>query len=252
MTRTPLRLPLRPQYTARVRNAMSCYSSQFEFQGRTYKCLASDEQVKVFLDRLEDWRNRNASSLFSFREDLRRIVRHRPIRGLVWCSIHRGTPTRNIAIWLLGQIRHRSVMCAVASFQCDTSHGVRKEVAKALRRMGAWKQLRELANDTHPAVKRIAIERSAKPFHQRLDRFLHDDVRSSAVNTHRQRVKFSLQHQQFSGCPPKSGLYIRQVLMRIRFLVRHQRRHVFFGWPQWLQNCRNRRPKPTLHQRNEL
>jgi len=158
---------------------------------------------------------------------------------------------RNIAIWLLGQIRNRSVMSVVASFQGDASHSVRKDVAKALRRMGVWKQLRELANDRHPAVKRIARERSAKPFHQRLDRYLHDDVRPFAVTTHRQQVKSSLEHEQFSGCPPKSGWYIRQVLMRIRFLVRHQKRDVLFRWPQWLQSCRNRWLKSKLHQRNE-
>lgn len=204
-----------------------------------------------FLDKLADWRNRNGSSLCSFREDFRWIVERRPIRGLVWCSIYRDDPTRNIAIWLLGQIRNRSVMSVVASFQGDESDSVRKDVAKALRRMGAWKQLREMANDPDPAVKRIATERASKPFHQRLDWYLHDDVRPFAVSTRPQQVNFALKHQQFSGCPPKSGFYIRQVLMRIRFLVRQQRRYVLLGWPQWLQSCRNRWLKSKLHPRNE-
>lgn len=224
-------------------------SSQFKFQDRTYACWIVDERVKDFLDKLADWRSRNPASLFSFRDDFRTIIRLRPIRGLVWCAIYRGVPTRNIAIWLLGRIRNRSVVSVLASFQHDPSPSVRKEVAKALRRMGAWALLRELRNDSHPVVKRIATERSATPFQQRLFRYLHDDVRQSAVSTDRQKMNFSTRHQPFSGCPPKTGWYIRQVLTRIRFAVRHQRRDLSFGWPQWLQSCRSRWLKPKSHQR---
>jgi len=65
VTRTPFRFPLRPQYTARVLNTVSS-SSKFEFQGRTYTCFLTDVQVKKFLDKLADWRNRNGSTCALF------------------------------------------------------------------------------------------------------------------------------------------------------------------------------------------
>jgi hypothetical protein len=229
---------------------MTVYPSSFEFQGMTYKCLARDEQVEEFLDDLDYWRTNNASTLLSFREEFRRIIRLRPIRGLVWCAVQRDAPTRTIAIWLLGQIRHPSAISVVSSFGCDPNRRVRKEVAKALRRMGAWKQLRDFADDIDPAVKWIATERSAKPFRQRLARYLHDDVQPFSVSTRRPTIKYSLKHQKFSGCPPKSSTYIRQILMRIRFLVRYQKRPVLFGWPQWLKSSRIRSLKARLRQRN--
>jgi len=248
VTRTHARLPLRPQYAARWTNPISCFVSSFDFQGKTYRCRAADDQVIEFLDELAYWRTNNPTSLLSFREDFRRIIRLCPIRGLVWCSVHRGDPTRSIAIWLLGQIRNPSVISVVASFRCDESHRVRKEVAKTLCRLGAWKQLRELANDMDLAVKWIATERSAKPFRQRLARYLHDDVRPFSVSTRQPTKKFSLQHQQFSGCPPKSGSYIRQVLMRIRFLVRHQQRYVLLRSSWLIKNRHSQRFKSWLRQ----
>ena len=130
-----------PCYTVDVLS--TALGVKFSFEGRRYTLRDSDASVQRFLDQLmvhqrEQLQQGSSSSLFPFRDDFRRIAHHAPIGGLVSFIRDRRGDARRIAIWLLGRIHCRYTVHAIQYAQHDADHRVRKEVATALRRLGAW------------------------------------------------------------------------------------------------------------------
>lgn len=227
----------RPRFSIGLRGQLgfSPHSARaFRFQGETYRFHVADDRVKRFLDELAAWRQNNLSStLLSFRSDFRQVIAERPIRGLIWCAIYGQSPTRNVAIWLLGRINNLHTIRVMEQCACDPTPAVRKEVAKALRRMRAWRQLRRLADDVVPSVRRIAAsaEAPATSFQQRMERFIRDDVAVRPVPGTAQKLAVLV--DRLEGRPPKSAAFIRQILKRIRWLVHGQKPRRSFTW-NWL------------------
>ncbi|MBC8869896.1 MAG: HEAT repeat domain-containing protein [Planctomycetes bacterium] len=185
--------------------------------------------MKRFLRQLARFSFRTESSstlpiLLALRKEFRTIRRSRPLFGLVWC-ITRGDPdTRRLAIWLFGRVANRHQTSVVAPLSHDRDVRIRKEVAKALRRLGAWAELREIATrEDDPVVRRIAKSAEAPPreFSERMGRFLDNDVEVVETPDEASLGAKSLYVNTTvgDGTPPKSRWYIRLILERIRWLV---------------------------------
>jgi len=180
--------------------------------------------------------------LLALRNEFRAIRRSHPLFGLLWCITRGDSETRQLAIWLFGRVANRHQTSVVAALSHDRDVRIRKEVAKALRRLGAWAELREIAaREDDPIVRRLAESAEAPPreFSERMTRFLDNDVevverpdeadpgpKSLCVNT-----------TIGDGTPPKSRWYIRLVLEHIRWLVG---RHV----PRFSDKKAKPQPKP--------
>lgn len=203
----------------------------FWLEGRRYLLLGRDHAVRRFFKQLGSLLRQGSNSslpiLLALRQDFRAIEANRPIPGLVRCVADGDSDTRRLAIWLLGRIRNRCTTSVVAMYSRDRDIPVRKEVAKTLRRLEAWAELREIVTREYdPVVRRIAKLAEAPPreFSERMARFLGNDVeiveqpdevgpgaKSLHVNT-----------TVGDGTPPKSRWYIRLILEHIRWLVGRQ------------------------------
>jgi len=162
--------------------------------------------------------------LLALRKDFRAIQSDRPIRGLIWCIARDDSDLRRLAIWLLGQVgnRHTKHVLMLCSREDDVR--IRKEAVRALRRLEAWAELREIAaRETDPVVRRIAKSAEAPPreFSERMGRFLDNDVEVVENPDEASPGAKSLYVNTTigDGTPPKSRWYIRLILERIRWLV---------------------------------
>ena len=129
-----------------------------------------------------------------------------------------------IAIWLRGRCGGKSGISTVVRFRDARHYGIRKEVARALKRMGAWSELREMARlEIDPRLKRISTAQAPKPFGFRLKTFSRNVTWTTTRNDRtevRQREVFVSSEVDFrQGRPPKSIGLIRAILKRIHQLV---------------------------------
>jgi hypothetical protein len=111
----------------------------------------------------------------------------------------------------------------VAALSHDRDVRIRKEVAKTLRRLGAWAELREIASrEDDPVVRRFAESAEAPPrsFSERMIRFLDDvEVVEHPDETDPGAKSLCVNTTIGDGTPPKSRWYIRLILEHIRWLV---------------------------------
>ncbi len=165
-------------------------------------------------------------ALLHHRHALRDIVNHQPppVAGLM-AILHLVSDGPQeliqLAVWMLGRCAGMVGISAVASLINDDRPAVRKEVARALRRMGGWAELRVMAaRDADARVRRLAIAAEPTPFADRLGRFVDDQVqrRTTTEPPKTSRMKFWL-NTPLERHPPKSISLIRRLLQRIRRLV---------------------------------
>jgi len=166
----------------------------------------------------------NLRLLLALRNDFRAIQAKRPIPGLVWCVKHGDSATRRLTVWLLGRIGNRCTTSVVSALSDDGDVRVRKEVAKALRRLTAWAELREIAaREDDPVVRRFATQAEVPPreFSERMTRFLDSDVENVGQpdGTVSGARPLHVNTTIGGGSPPKSRWYIRLILEHIRWLV---------------------------------
>lgn len=158
--------------------------------------------------------------LAAYREDFRRVARDQPIVGLVRCLTSESAESRLLALWLLGHCGAKLAIPAVALLGTAESVRIRREAARALRRLEAWPQLRRLAEgEADPRIARIANSPGARPLEQRLDRYSRL-VERVATPPRREPRELVLNAQQFVGRRPKPAWLIRRILERIRRVIR--------------------------------
>jgi hypothetical protein len=130
-----------------------------------------------------------------------------------------------IAIWLWGRCTDRFRLYGLSSYCNNQSPQVRKQVAKALRRVEAWSRLNEMAA-AHPDDAKVQwfaktpITRR-RPFAERLSSFVQsvDDSHADEVVTPSSMPFWAVEHT-WDYTPPKSVQLIRRMLRRIRHWVR--------------------------------
>lgn len=127
---------------------------------------------------------------------------------------------RILAIWLRGRAGGTRGTSVVARFSVDPDTQTRKEVARALKRMAAWSQLRKMeADDPSPRVRQMASCRPAQSYEARLAK-LTQDLSRLEVTPVEQKLVVSPELDLRNGRPPKSSSFMRMILDRIRRLVR--------------------------------
>jgi len=210
-----------PWRTKRLNSAIFfCYGKKYETCGHHFRLRSFLESVVVFCQ----WERIGFRpvSLMRFRRDFRRIIRQGPVPSLIWCLQYGEPGIRQLVIWLLGRIRNRHTANVIFR-KGRTSHPeIRKEAAKALRRMGAWQPLRELGEaEQHPRVLAYIKEPETPEFSNRLDRFVENVRRIGPVGKDRMNViqDLVMPCPLDQGTPPKPEWAIGKILQRIRCFV---------------------------------
>jgi len=136
---------------------------------------------------------------------------------------------RAIIIMLLGKCASRRNLRGVERHGQSPNPSVRKQVAKALRRLEAEGELQRMAS-AWPAdewVQRFARQRSVVEFSERLSRFVsHNvDASQSAGGDGDSPMAYWARDRRWYLSPPKGAWYIRRILQRIHRWVRSPRPH---------------------------
>lgn len=164
-----------------------------------------------------------APPLVRFRDDFRQIVRSRPIIGLMGCLFVQDLEVRRLAIWLLGRCGRCRNVGLIAKFRTHPDRSVRKEVARALRHMNAFRELTEfVASENDPRIRRLATLPPRDSYQRRMGRYLEQDVERVAVGPIPSHSRMPLRFfvSIGSGKPAKTVEFIRRILEDIRRLVR--------------------------------
>jgi len=156
-------------------------------------------------------------SLLASRPRFRDIIRHERITGLFWCVESREPDVVRLAIWLMGRIRAGVPISEIMPYCHSPDLRIRREVARALRRLNAWAELRAIAEDDDPRVRQLAVQRPAAPFATRLARVT---IAAAAPEAPRARPAFFARLPFGPERPLKTPEFIRAMLERIRQLVR--------------------------------
>jgi hypothetical protein len=153
---------------------------------KKYAMYSADRAAVRFLTCLSRWRlvqlhdSVRSSPLMAFRCDFRRLRRDRPIAGLLWCLLHGNAEMQRIAAWLLGQCGSQAVAPALVQLARHPQPSLRREMARGLRRLNAWAELRTIGeHETDPTVLVFSQQRPPKSFESRLAEFLGQPQGSS-------------------------------------------------------------------------
>jgi hypothetical protein len=162
--------------------------------------------------------------LLIFREDFRRMRGDETVSGLRDFLKYGDPSLRHVGIWLLSQCADRFRLRGISEYSDDPSPQVRKHVAKALRRLEAWYLLDEIAraNRDNRTIQWFAYAPiNDRPFVERLANFVStvDHSHAGEVFTN-SRMPFWALERSWERTPPKSVLFIRRMLRRIRRWVR--------------------------------
>jgi hypothetical protein len=170
--------PLRPRFELSLGDRLN--SEQVVFDGQTYLARGPDLAASRFLARLEELRNAAAEGaaplrLLALRPQFDRLVGYEPVVGLLEALQQGDDTTRQLAIWLLGRTRHPLAARGVEPFVRNGNRRIRKEAARALRRLRHRAGLAELAaNDPDERIRRMAAEPAGEPLDARIRRYLSD------------------------------------------------------------------------------
>jgi hypothetical protein len=162
--------------------------------------------------------------LLAFRNDFRRIQGDETVAVLRDFLRYGDPDLRHIAVWLLSQCADRFRLRGITDYRDDPSPQVRKHVAKALRRLEAWYLLDEMARldrDNKTIQWFARAPNNYRPFDERLASFvrtLDDSYADEAIAP--SRMPFWAFERSWERTPPKTVLYIRRMLRRIRHWVR--------------------------------
>jgi len=125
---------------------------------------------------------------------------------------------RLLAIWLRGRCGGYLGTSTIASFAHSTEFETKKECVRALKRLSAWAELREIGCDaTHPRIRHLATQRAAKPIGERLSCMLANVQTIPLASTKSQF--WILSGLVLNYTAPKSIDTIRHILARIKRLV---------------------------------
>jgi hypothetical protein len=217
------------EYRVTWRDRYSCTDRIVQFGGQRFRCHAKDLAAVRFLLRLELDRMAPAGdqaappALLSLRDDFRRLIADQPMAGLVGCLGLGSDETRRLAIWLLGQCGSSLAIPALCLFATRRRRDLRVAMVRALRRLRARAELREIAGrDEDPWIRQYAAAATERTFHSHLQQFLREDAKRVTRGEHQVPARMPLVWNltELSGPRPKSTDLIRAILERIRSLLR--------------------------------
>ena len=198
----------------------------FYLAGRRWRMGASDIAANRFLKQLVATRAKAKNEgvaprkLIACRGDFRRILSAYTTAGLLQSLQSDSDEEQRIALWLLGRAHDRSVVSAVHLFSSAKPKSLRREAVRALRRLEAWAELRQIAKfDFDEQIRRIATPRKSRDFSSRLSQFT-GDVQTSAVEPPRPEFRLLTDLNPLGSGRPKSTDWIARLLRHIHFLVR--------------------------------
>lgn len=207
-----------------------------DFEGKRYRVRERDRQVCDWLTSLVwEWQNGDPSEeshrpLLQFRNDFRAINSLHPIGGLVCCLKSSNRELQRLAIWLLGRSAGGATVNAVKVFRDDPDARIRREVAKALRRMAEWTELQSMAR--HDEDARVRSQASSlsntvrRPYAERLGRFVqHVGGEVFEPGHYSSHMPVFMLQPVGPGKPAKPRDWIRRILEHIRQLVRFSNRN---------------------------
>ncbi len=159
--------------------------------------------------------------LVTFRRQFRRITKRGNIAGLFVFIDHEDAETIRLGIWLMGRTNSCAAIPEIARFADRQNVRIRREAARALRRLGGWAELRAMAHcDFDPRVIRLATSLPARPLDERLRRVTRS-IHSAAKSTGDLRpAELFVELPVGPGRAPKPTSLIRAILERIRLAVR--------------------------------
>ena len=196
---------------------------RFALFGRKYRLGASGiKALKLLEDAYLCSRNRaDGSWPFRLRAIVRKIRNIDAKSTLCFVVANTDNPTvRILAIWLRGHCGGTIGTQVLGEFSRNADDQTRKEIARALKRMSAWKTLSNLSKDPNPRVARMASCKSPESFATKFGRFASsvsavDVSKSSKQLLLGPEVELDRQFHQ----PPKSAAFIRSILLRIKNLL---------------------------------
>ena len=199
----------------------------FRLRGRRYCVGSSGKRTLKLLTEFYGTATACADPSWPFplREKIRQVqaLNWRSVLSYVVQLTHDPT-LRLLAIWLRGRCGGSLGTSSLARFAAHRDDQTRKEVARALKRMGAWVQLREIAdNDTSERIRRMATMQPLRPYRDRLADFSNRLPRLEVTSVKRP-LFLSPELDVRQGRPPKSRSVIRMILERIHRLVAGQLR----------------------------
>lgn len=171
------------------------------------------------------WMTEHKRSLFSLRRDLRAMRKSRCRAALTHLiEVTTNDRLRLIAIWMRGQCGGYLGTEVLAKLSVVDAEAVRLKVARAMQRMSGWSVLERMSVcDPSLRVRRLASSREPSEFHSRLRDYVNKSTSLPVVakDTAPGRELYVATDFEFAKrMAPKSVEYIREVLDRIRFLVR--------------------------------
>ena len=158
------------------------------------------------------------TSLITWRDDFRRIIRNGRVTACFPNLNQRDIESVCIALWLVGRMQAKHGVSIVADYRSHADARVRREAARALRRLGAWSELRAMADDTSPLVRGFTRDDGPRPLEVRLARFKQMVAPLDRPKTHVRASRFASLPIE-PGRQPKPAHLIRALLERIRRLV---------------------------------
>jgi hypothetical protein len=199
----------------------------YNLHGRRYRVGSSGSRTLKLLTEIYDSCAACADQSwpFSVRKQIKQVQDLNASALLCLVVERTDDPTvRILAIWLRGRCGGSLGTASLAKFAHHPDDQIRKEVARALKRMGAWAQLREMAeNDTSERIRRMATSEPSRPYRDRLSDFSRRFPRVNVASV-KQPLFVSPQLELGQGRPPKSRSVIRMILERIHRIVAGQSR----------------------------
>jgi hypothetical protein len=162
--------------------------------------------------------------LLPYRDEFRWAIQHGRLEPIKLYLTRCPLEMVPVAIWLWGKCADRFRLYGLSGFCYYQSPLVRKQVAKALRRLEAWSLLDDMVA-AFPDDEKIRWFANAPishgPFAERLANFKRnvDDSHADEVVTP-SRMPFWAAERSWDLTPPKSVRLIRRMLRRIRHWVR--------------------------------
>jgi hypothetical protein len=202
------------------------YWKSISYGGRKHLASASERADGHFLVRVVEDRRQSLAAgatpvrLITFRQQFRRIAKRERMAGMITCLDQPEAEVVRIAIWLLSRKHAKPAIPWIAPFCQSGNVHVRRETARALRRLEAWAELRVMAmNDPDERVCRLATSEPPHPFEQRFKRFAADVRITPPPETPRRAMSLFVRIPNGPGKLPKTPEFIRAILERIHRLV---------------------------------
>jgi hypothetical protein len=159
--------------------------------------------------------------LVTFRREFRQIASRQRIAGLIECLEESDPEVVRLTIWLMARAHTSLAITAIAPFRYSKNDRVRYEAARGLRRLGAWAELRKIAQyDFNDRVRRLATAPSPKEFDKRLQRFAGQVHAVMPPDAAQRPMPLIVRLSAGSVRRAKTPEFIRAILERIQQLVR--------------------------------